>query len=174
MEILKFINNNKDEFTEEIEVKSNNIHPRIYEELQKLRYYLSQPQFHDFLNTEKFCIYENCNINNEEDNFIEINYLTSHVERYLTDHYDLDFEYEFFYDIPAISEIMESTFSTKVLYNNEREHISYNENGTIRDFDNDYYDLSMEESIYLLHEAVKILCEYPAFQLLECPYQNDN
>lgn len=75
--------------------------------------------------------------------------------------------------MPAISESMESTYSRSMLYNYpDREHITSRGTGSIQPIimNMDFYEPTKDEEIYLVQEAVKILCQYPAFQVLECPY----
>lgn len=43
-------------------------------------------------------------------------------------------------------------------------------NGLVIFIDTDYYELTREEEIWYIKKVIKILCEYPAFQVLQSPW----
>lgn len=159
MEILKYITTNYDDFNEK-EMFLKSIDPRIFLELIKLKDYLKTTRYQNLLNEERYCIYENYDkdVDLEDGIFIDINYLRVHNEEYLTDSYDTPDEYNFLNNMPCLTEVQESTYVVSGIYNAIH----------------GYYIPKKHEEIYMLQEVIKILCEYPAFQVLECPYRNRN
>lgn len=167
MEILNYINANKHEFNEDY-MKNNAIHKSLEELKEYLKLHAT------FLSRPIYCIYECYDPEEEDGCYININYLTNHAEGHLTDDYETDAENNFFNSLPCIDEVTESTFGMQGLYKNkDREHMTVDSRGQITYIDVDYYELTKKEEIWYLKKVIKILCEYPAFQVLESPWHEE-